>query len=97
MALYRGNYRNQQHKVPLRHFLCLFECFLALFGRKLSHVFAAVYLGYGKRDPCHGRHFKGGAKIACQKLNLWFTVSWTSILRPIQPFIQKLQQHRALI
>jgi len=37
----------------------------------MQHVIVALqsvaYLGYGRHDTCHGRHFKGAAKIAWQK------------------------------
>ena len=42
-----------------------------------------AYLGYGRHGTCHGRHFDGGSKVAWQKFKYFFTVSWTSILRPM--------------
>ena len=58
------------------------------FIERAFHCFGwdpVVYLGYGRHDMCHERHFDGGAKIAWQKLKSVYTVSWTSILDPTHP------------
>jgi len=57
-------------------------CEIAHFGYNGAQT-AVAYLGYGRHGTCRGRHFDGGFKIAWQKLKSLFTVSWTSILRPM--------------
>ena len=62
----------------------------------MKNTQAVAYLGYGRHGTWHGRHFDRGAKIVWKKIKAFFTVSWTSILRPIHSQTAKLHQHSPL-
>jgi len=48
-----------------------------------STLISVAYLRYGRHGTCHGRHFDGVEENCLAKLKSLFTVSLTSILRPM--------------